>query len=126
MNSTNAIVAVLVLLSPALTLGHWTAAREFPFHQANAGLDFTPAISIPKLLKGCMKPPATHSKAGSSRLTPASWRPFLAPRMVPIRAAKLSARSTRPRNLSRTGSADGLALHDGLSAEEELKRKFEE
>lgn len=53
MNSANAIIAVLALLSLALALWQWLAARRFPLHQRVAETNFAPAISILKPLKGC-------------------------------------------------------------------------
>ena len=53
MNSTNAIFAVLALLSLALALWQWLAARRFPLHRRVAETGFAPAISLLKPLKGC-------------------------------------------------------------------------
>ena len=53
MNSANAIFAVLALLSLALALWQWLAARKFPLHQRVAETSFAPAISLLKPLKGC-------------------------------------------------------------------------
>jgi ceramide glucosyltransferase len=53
LNSANAIFAVLALLSLALALWQWLAARKFPLHQRVAEINFAPAISILKPLKGC-------------------------------------------------------------------------
>ncbi len=53
MNSANAIFAALALLSLALALWQWLAARSFPLHQRIAGSGFAPPISILKPLKGC-------------------------------------------------------------------------
>ena len=53
MNSANAILAALALLSFALVLWQWLAARRFPLHQRVAGIDFAPAVSLLKPLKGC-------------------------------------------------------------------------
>jgi ceramide glucosyltransferase len=52
-NSVNAIFAVLALLSFALVLWQWLAARRFPLHRRIAGQSFAPAISLLKTLKGC-------------------------------------------------------------------------
>jgi ceramide glucosyltransferase len=52
-NSANAILAVLALLSLALALWQWLAARGFPLHKRIAGSGFAPPISILKPLKGC-------------------------------------------------------------------------
>ena len=53
MNAANAIFAVLALLSLALSLWQWLAARRFPLHRRVAETDFAPAISLLKPLKGC-------------------------------------------------------------------------
>ena len=53
MNSANAIFAVLALLSLALALWQWLAARRFPLHRRVAETDFAPAITLLKPLKGC-------------------------------------------------------------------------
>ena len=53
MNIANAIFAVLALLSLALALWQWLAARRFPLHQRAAETNFAPAISLLKPLKGC-------------------------------------------------------------------------
>ena len=53
LNSANAIFAALALLSLALALWQWLAARRFPLHQRVAGTHFTPAISLLKPLKSC-------------------------------------------------------------------------
>ena len=53
MNFANAILAILALLSLALALWQWLAARRFPLHQRVAGAGFAPAISLLKPLKGC-------------------------------------------------------------------------
>ena len=45
--------AVLALLSLALALWQWLAARRFPLHQRIADSGFAPAISMLKPLKGC-------------------------------------------------------------------------
>jgi ceramide glucosyltransferase len=52
LNSANAILAVLALLSLALALWQWLAARRFPLHQRVAETHFAPAISLLKPLKG--------------------------------------------------------------------------
>ena len=49
----NAILAVLALLSLALALWQWFAARRFPLHRRVADLSFAPAITLLKPLKGC-------------------------------------------------------------------------
>ena len=53
MNSANAIFAVLALLSLALALWQWLAARGFPLHQRIPETRFAPGISLLKPLKGC-------------------------------------------------------------------------
>ena len=53
MNFANAILAVLALLSLALALWQWLAARRFPLHRRVADLSFSPAITLLKPLKGC-------------------------------------------------------------------------
>ena len=53
MNAANAIFAILALLSLALSLWQWLAARRFPLHRRVAENDFAPAISLLKPLKGC-------------------------------------------------------------------------
>ena len=53
MNSANAICAALALLSFALALWQWLAARRFPLHQRVTDFGFAPAISLLKPLKGC-------------------------------------------------------------------------
>ena len=45
--------AVLALLSLALALWQWLAARRFPLHRRAADLSFSPAITLLKPLKGC-------------------------------------------------------------------------
>jgi ceramide glucosyltransferase len=45
--------AVLALLSLALALWQWLAARKFPLHQRAAQTGFAPAITLLKPLKGC-------------------------------------------------------------------------
>jgi ceramide glucosyltransferase len=52
-NFSTAIFAVLALLSLALALWQWLAARGFSLHQRVAEADFAPAISLLKPLKGC-------------------------------------------------------------------------
>ena len=49
----NVIFAALALLSFALALWQFLAARKFPLHQRIADANFAPAISILKPLKGC-------------------------------------------------------------------------
>jgi len=51
-NFTNAIPAALALLSLALVLWPWLAARRFPLHQRAADLSFAPAITLLKPLNG--------------------------------------------------------------------------
>ena len=53
MNFTNAIFAALALLSLALALWQWLAARQCPLHRRVADLSFAPAITLLKPLKGC-------------------------------------------------------------------------
>jgi len=53
LNYANAIFAVLALLSLALALWQWLAARRFPLHQRVADTNFAPAISLLKPLKDC-------------------------------------------------------------------------
>ena len=53
MNFAVAISAILALLSLALALWQWLAARRFPLHRRAAGLSFSPAITLLKPLKGC-------------------------------------------------------------------------
>ncbi len=53
MNFLNAIFAALAILSFALLLWQFFAARKFPLHRRIAATDFAPAISILKPLKGC-------------------------------------------------------------------------
>lgn len=52
MNFFNAIPAALALLSLALTLWQWLAARRFPLHQRAADSSFAPAVTLLKPLKG--------------------------------------------------------------------------
>ena len=49
----NLIFAALALLSLALLLWQWLAARRFPLHQRAANPAFAPAITLLKPLKGC-------------------------------------------------------------------------
>ncbi|HXR05289.1 MAG TPA: glycosyltransferase [Verrucomicrobiae bacterium] len=49
----NTILAVLALLSLALLLWQWFAARRFPLHQRITDFSFSPAITLLKPLKGC-------------------------------------------------------------------------
>jgi ceramide glucosyltransferase len=51
-NFTNAIPAALALLSFALALWQWLAARRFPLHHRVADPAFAPAITLLKPLKG--------------------------------------------------------------------------
>jgi len=53
LHSINLIFALLAILSLALALWQWIAARRFPLHEKNARADFAPAVSILKPLKGC-------------------------------------------------------------------------
>ena len=53
MNLANAILAALALLSLALALWQWIAARRFPLHRRAAETGLAPAISLLKPLKGC-------------------------------------------------------------------------
>ncbi|MGH7992383.1 MAG: glycosyltransferase [Limisphaerales bacterium] len=53
MNSPNAIFAALALLSLALVLWQWLAARRFPLHRRVADPSFAPAVTLLKPLKGC-------------------------------------------------------------------------
>jgi ceramide glucosyltransferase len=53
LNSANVIFAVLALLSLALALWQWLAARRFPLHKRVTDFGFAPAISLLKPLKGC-------------------------------------------------------------------------
>jgi len=52
-NFLNLTFAALALLSLALALWQWLAAKNFPLHRRIAAMDFAPAISILKPLKGC-------------------------------------------------------------------------
>jgi len=52
-NFANAILAVLALLSLALALWQWFAARRFPLHRRVIDLSFSPGITLLKPLKGC-------------------------------------------------------------------------
>jgi ceramide glucosyltransferase len=52
-NSPNAIFAALALLSLALVLWQWLAARRFPLHRRVADPSFAPAVTLLKPLKGC-------------------------------------------------------------------------
>jgi ceramide glucosyltransferase len=53
LNSTNAIFAVLALLSFLLTLWQWLAARRFPLHRRVTDQSFAPDLSLLKPLKDC-------------------------------------------------------------------------
>ena len=53
MNFPEATLAALALLSFALTLWQWLAARRFPLHRRVTDLSFAPAITLLKPLKGC-------------------------------------------------------------------------
>jgi ceramide glucosyltransferase len=50
---SNAILGALALLSLALTLWQWLAARRFPLHRRIASGSFAPAVSLLKPVKGC-------------------------------------------------------------------------
>jgi ceramide glucosyltransferase len=52
-NSFEATFAALALLSFALALWQWVAARRFPLHRRVTDLSFAPAITLLKPLKGC-------------------------------------------------------------------------
>jgi ceramide glucosyltransferase len=52
-NFLNLIFAAFALLSLALALWQFFAARKFPLHKRIAETDFTPTVSILKPLKGC-------------------------------------------------------------------------
>jgi len=52
-NFTNAIFAALALLSLALVLWQWLAARRFPLHRRVADPSFAPPVTLLKPLKGC-------------------------------------------------------------------------
>ena len=47
------ILAALALLSLAITLWQWLAARRFPLHQRAADISFAPGVTLLKPLKGC-------------------------------------------------------------------------
>lgn len=47
------ILSALALLSLALTLWQWLAARRFPLHRRAADTSFAPAVTLLKPLKGC-------------------------------------------------------------------------
>ena len=49
----NGILGTLALLSLALTVWQWLAARRFPLHQRVADTSFAPAVTLLKPLKGC-------------------------------------------------------------------------
>ncbi len=53
MNFPEAIFAALALLSLALTLWQWFAARRFLLHRRAADSTFAPALTLLKPLKGC-------------------------------------------------------------------------
>ncbi len=53
MNFLEATLAALALLSLALALWQWLAARRFPLHQRVTDLSFAPAITLLKPLKDC-------------------------------------------------------------------------
>jgi ceramide glucosyltransferase len=52
-NFLEATLAGLALLSLALALWQWLAARRFPLHRRVTDLSFAPAITLLKPLKGC-------------------------------------------------------------------------
>jgi ceramide glucosyltransferase len=52
-NFPEATFAALALLSFALALWQWVAARRFPLHRRVTDLSFVPAITLLKPLKGC-------------------------------------------------------------------------
>ncbi len=47
------ILAALALLSLAITLWQWLAARRFPLHRRAADISFAPGLTLLKPLKGC-------------------------------------------------------------------------
>ncbi len=53
MHFANAILATLALLSLALLLWQWLAARRFPLHKRVSDSAFAPAVTLLKPLKGC-------------------------------------------------------------------------
>ena len=53
MNFPEATLAVLALLSFAVALWQWLAARRFPLHRRVTDFSFAPAITLLKPLKGC-------------------------------------------------------------------------
>lgn len=53
MNFSNAIPAAFALLSLALAVWQWLAARRFPLHRRVAESSFAPPITLLKPLKGC-------------------------------------------------------------------------
>ena len=53
MNFPEATLAALALLSLALALWQWLAARRFPLHRRVTDFSFAPAITLLKPLKGC-------------------------------------------------------------------------
>jgi len=53
LNHISSILGILTILSLALALWQWLAARKFPLHMRTAGVGFTPAVSILKPLKSC-------------------------------------------------------------------------
>jgi len=52
-NLLNTIFFALALLSQAIAVWQWLAARKFPLHRKTADPVFAPAISLLKPLKGC-------------------------------------------------------------------------
>ena len=53
MNFPEATFAALALLSLALALWQWLAARRFPLHRRVTDFSFAPAITLLKPLRGC-------------------------------------------------------------------------
>ena len=53
MHFLDLILAGFAVLSSLLLIWQWLAARKFPLHRRAAALDFAPALSILKPLKGC-------------------------------------------------------------------------
>ncbi len=53
MNYLNLLFALLAILSLALALWQWLAARRFPLHRRVTDFSFAPAITLLKPLKGC-------------------------------------------------------------------------
>ena len=55
----NGILGTLAVLSLALTLWQWLAARRFPLHRRGAGSAFAPAVTLLKPIKGADEHTAT-------------------------------------------------------------------